>query len=341
MTETFVYHIRRLLSLRPERLFYCIRQCAERSHRSKVFIFSDMLLCYLLYGAVYTDYLLFGFESLSLRQKRNYLTRTRFRRLTLQANPPEARKFLSSKLAFYNLYPESMRRMILPCSALDEALGSFLQKNPRFVLKPDVGTGGKGVSIISCADCPSEQALFDVVRSKKDHLLEEIIPQHPEMAYFNKDSINTLRIVYLSDGEEPVFLFCSLRLGRKGRIVDNLCSGGMICAVNTKTFRVVSDAFDNDGNCYHTHPDCSTVVFQGSPVPYGAEALSLCQTLAGELYRQHGIGLVGFDVAIAPDGPVLVEANAFPTHYGWQRPGFTDVNTPTALMPRIREIRNG
>ena len=339
--ETILYHIRRLLSLRPERLLFCIRQCAERSHRSQPLIFADMLLCYILYGAVYTDYLLFGFESLSLRQKRDYLTRTRFRRLCLQLNPPEAREFLSSKLAFYSCYGEYMGRTILSTAAPEEELRDFLRQNPRFVLKPDVGTGGKGVCIVSASDYPSEQALLDFVRAQEDALLEEIIPQHPDMAYFNKDSINTLRIVYLSTEEEPALLYCSLRVGRKGSAVDNLCSGGMICAVNTKSCRVVSDAFDNDGNRYHSHPDCSSVVFPGSPVPYVPEALSLCRNLAGQLYEQQGLRLAGFDVAVAPDGPVLVEANAFPTHYGWQRPGFIDENTPTALMPRIRELRKG
>lgn len=338
--NTILYRIRRLLSVRPERLAYCIEKCAERSHRSKAVIFADMLLCYLLYGAVYTDYLLFGFDALPLRQKRNYLTRTRFRRLTLQLNPPSARKFVNSKLAFYSCYPDPMRRTILPANAPDEVLRRFLQKNLRFVLKPDIGTGGNGVCIVSCSDYPSEQALFGFIRSKADHLLEEIIPQHPQMAYFNKDSLNTLRIVYLNNGEMPVLLYCSLRVGRKGSAVDNLCSGGMICAVNTKACRVISDAFDNNGNQYHIHPDCGTTVFQGSPVPCVAEALSLCRTLAEQLYCQHDLGLIGFDVAIAPTGPVLVETNAFPTHYGWQRPGFVDVNTPTALMPRIREIRN-
>ena len=338
MMNTLIYHIRSLLSVRPERLNYCIMKCSERSHRSKAVIFADMLLCYCLYGAGFTDYLLFGFDTLTLRKKRDYLTRTRFRRLTLQVNPPDAREFVSSKSNFYNCYPEPMRRTILRTDAPDKVLQSFLRQNPCFVLKPDVGTGGEGVCIVSRADYPSEQALINFLRSKKDHLLEEKIQQHSEMAYFNKDSVNTLRIVYLSDREKPVFLYCSLRVGRKDSSVDNLCGGGMICAVNTNTCRVVSDAFDNNGNRYHIHPDCSTTVFQGSPVPYVAEALSLCETLAAQLFKQHGLGLVGFDVAIAMDGPVLVEANAFPTHYGWQRSGFVDVNTPTGLMPLIREI---
>ena len=64
MMDAILYRLRRLRGIRAERFRYCIRRCAERSHRSRLCIFADMLICYFLYGAVYTDYLLFGFDTL-------------------------------------------------------------------------------------------------------------------------------------------------------------------------------------------------------------------------------------------------------------------------------------
>ncbi|MBQ3478883.1 MAG: hypothetical protein IJH25_12025, partial [Clostridia bacterium] len=180
--------------------------------------------------------------------------------------------------------------------------------------------------------------LKSYVRSLTDYVLDTPITQHRLMASFNADSVNTLRVVYLTADGKTHFLYCSLRVGRKDSRVDNLCAGGMICAIDTGHGLVSSDAFDNDGNLYSTHPDAAGLCFRGMPVPYLPEALTLTRTVAEKLYREVSLGLVGFDVAVTPDGPLLLEANAYPTHYGWQRPGFTDKESPTGLWKKIRSI---
>jgi len=332
------YRLNRLRGIRMERLGYCVRRCAQRSGRSRIAVFADMCACYALYGAVYTDYLLFGFDALSLRQKGTYMTRSRFRKLALWANPPSACALLGSKYAFYQRYHEYMARRMVRTDASDEALDCFLAANSRFFLKPDGGTGGEGVSEFLPQAYPTAEAMKRELRSKKDCVLEEPIVQHPLMSRFNADSVNTLRIVYLSADEETHFLYCSLRIGRKGSRVDNLCAGGMICAVDTRRGCVCSDAFDNDGNAYPAHPDDGDTVFRGMPVPRLPEALALSRTVAERLYRETGLRLVGFDIAVTPEAPVILEANAYPTHYGWQRPGFRDEGVPTGLWEKVRGI---
>ena len=338
--ETVRYRLNRLRGIRMERLGYCISRCADRSGRNRISIFGDMCLCYVLFGAVYTDYLLFGFDTLSVRQKNEYLTRSRFHKLVLQANPPSACELVGSKYKFYQRYREYMERSMVRSDAPDAELDRFLANNPCFFVKPDKGTGAEGVQELRRDAYRTYAELKNDILSREDCVLEESIRQHPLMSGFNADSVNTLRIVYLSADKRTHFLYCSLRIGRKGRRVDNLCAGGMICAVNTQRGCVCSDAFDNDGNCYPTHPDDAGISFRGRAVPFLPEALALGRTAAERLYCEAGLGLVGFDIAITPDGPIILEANAYPTHYGWQRPGFRDEGVSTGLWKTVKDIMN-
>ena len=335
--ENLRYHLHRLRGIRLEKLRTCVRKCAGRSGRSRISIFADMCLCYLLFGAVYTDYLLFGFDMLPLRAKKDYLTRTRLHKLLLWANPPAACEVVGSKYRFYQQYHEYMGRRMIRCDAAEAELDGFLAENPRFFLKPDGGTGGEGVHEVRREDYGSNAELKAYLRSCKDCVLEQVITQHPLLARFNPDSVNTLRIVRLCTGAEPELVFCALQIGRRGRRVDNLCAGGMVCAVDTRRGCVCSDAFDNDGDRWPTHPDDADTVFNGMTVPCLAEALALSSAAAQRLYREAGLRLVGFDIAVTPEGPILSEANPYPTHYSWQRPGFADGQIPTGLWKLLKD----
>lgn len=321
-----------------ERLGYCVSRCANRSGRSRISVFVDMCLCYALYGAVYTDYLLFGFDTLPFREKREYVTRSRLHKLLLWANPPSACALVGSKYEFYKRYRDYMARSMVRSDAPDEELTGFLTNHPRFFVKPDKGTGAEGVHEVRREEFSTDEELKSYIREQKDSVLEEYIVQHPLMSRFNADSVNTLRIVYLSTDKGTNFLYCSLRIGRKGSRVDNLCAGGMVCAVGARYGKVCSDAFDNDGNRYNAHPDDADVTFLGMAVPFLPEALAMSLAAAKRLYSETGLGLVGFDVAIKSDGPVILEANAYPTHYGWQRPGFRDEGIPTGLWKKVKDI---
>ena len=53
--------ISRIFSISFRRFFSCIDVVHRESNRSKIYIFFDMLFCYIRYGTGYLDYLTFGF----------------------------------------------------------------------------------------------------------------------------------------------------------------------------------------------------------------------------------------------------------------------------------------
>lgn len=89
---------------------------------------------------------------------------------------------------------------------------------------------------------------------------------------------------------------------------------------------------DKTGEYFDAHPDtgCSFIGFR---VPCYKEAVDLCRRAARV---RPGMRYVGWDVAVTPDGPVLVEGNDLPAYDGQiyhqqEHPG-------RGLKPAVRAI---
>jgi hypothetical protein len=99
-----------------------------------------------------------------------------------------------------------------------------------------------------------------------------------------------------------------MRFGVGNAHVDNWSSGGIAVGVDHHNGRLMEVAFDKHGNRFHNHPD-SKQAFLGFQLPYWEETVEIAMKLqmAANFYR-----LIGVDVAITPDGPILIEMNANP-----------------------------
>jgi hypothetical protein len=119
--------------------------------------------------------------------------------------------------------------------------------------------------------------------------------------------VNTVRIVTVRAAGR-VQPFCAiLRLGAAGRRCDNWSTGGLAVAVDLRTGRLGRDGFYGPkfGTRARRHPDTG-VAFEGLQVPWFAEAASQACRLHAYFYGFHSIG---WDIAIAPGGPVFLEGN--------------------------------
>jgi hypothetical protein len=92
--------------------------------------------------------------------------------------------------------------------------------------------------------------------------------------------------------------------------VDNACSGGFFVNVDLETGRLEGKGFQflrYGREVFVEHPD-TKVVLGGRCVPYFKEAINLVKAALALLPAK----IVGWDVAVSEDGPVLVEANFRP-----------------------------
>lgn len=179
-------------------------------------------------------------------------------------------------------------------------------------------TGDSNSRSVQCALLTSEdyqplQTFCDDVLkldSGSEWLIEEYLPQHPDMAALNPSSLNGLRIwVRHFEKQPPQIITAYARIGRAGMFVDEATSGGMIAPVNLDSgvLEPARDAFA-ERRMYDQHPDHGAPI-AGHQVPLWPQA----QALAVQVLRAFPmLNFAGLDVAFTPQQPVIVELNVSP-----------------------------
>jgi hypothetical protein len=142
-----------------------------------------------------------------------------------------------------------------------------------------------------------------------DHgcLIQERMLNHPAVEALTGPTLSTVRVVTYRQPNGPIsVLMATIRMSTKGVAVDNFAAGGIAAPVDLRS-GILGTAIAKDltRGAFTTHPDTGHPIV-GTVLP----AWSGVKALAVRAHEQFGwIAFVGWDVAITPDGPVLIEAN--------------------------------
>jgi hypothetical protein len=217
------------------------------------------------------------------------------------------------------------------------------------VLKPMSGSWGVGIQFISRNELDK---LGDLVSSQKgDFIIEQHLRQHPELDNINPYSVNSIRIISFLCADGTVkFLGAMLRTSSSTLPVDNFTMGGIVIGIEmstgklnkegfvkffysqainemktTSSFKSINQFFETlreknllrPGKILLRHPVTQTE-FIGFQIPYWEEIKKI--TIKAQKIFHH-IKSVGWDIAITPEGPVIIEANQ-----NWGTIGFQAAN---------------
>jgi len=195
-----------------------------------------------------------------------------------------------------------------------------------FVVKPCVGAHGEGLVIfqrrdggfVDSAGCWYEAE--DVWRllwntsGSEGCVIQERMFNHPRIErLFGSKYLQTMRVVTFSGGEgtSPI-IHVHLKLTSPGSIVDNFgdgVCGNIQCRVDLSSGRLQSAMrFADDGSgrvVIERHPE-TDICFEGIVLPYWEE---VCRLAADVAKRFVPVRAIGWDVAVTPTGPVIVEGN--------------------------------
>jgi Sugar-transfer associated ATP-grasp len=139
------------------------------------------------------------------------------------------------------------------------------------------------------------------------YILQEKYENHPAIARVYPDALCTCRIVTCktpAGGAEIVSVV--LRMPTGGQCTDNVATGGIAIPVDHKT-GTLGKGLTKDMLVprMNRHPDTGKV-FTGLQIPCWQDVIALCLK-ANEVFGAYP--LIGWDVAVAGDGPILVEGN--------------------------------
>lgn len=194
----------------------------------------------------------------------------------------------------------------------EELFRLFYERNELGIVKPLGGHGGAGVEIIRIkAFYGSPEALREHCLKNK-LVIEELISQHDELNRIFPNAINTARIITL----KGKVIGAALRMGVGESNVDNAHAGGIFAEIDINEGVIVGKAMRYTGERFTRHPTTGTII-PGFKIPYWNECKAMVEE-ASKLVPD--VYLIGWDVAVTPNGPTLVEVN---TH-----PGLTAVQAP-------------
>lgn len=179
-------------------------------------------------------------------------------------------------------------------------------------VKPIYSSGGYGAirlskEIFSSSQSENLNQSFDSIMNGF-YIFQENIDQHPELSRFNASSLNTIRIAtFKSPSHKPEVISAFFRMGRSGKVVDNMMSGGIIVGIDIMSGKLHPVAFsklETGGAVFSSHPD-SGIVFKDFAIPYFDKVKEMACESASLITEK----LVGWDIAVSSDGPVLIEGN--------------------------------
>ena len=305
-----IKYIARVLSgVRFKKLDHIMEIVKEKSGQNKVHTFFDILWCAARYGAGYYDYLMFGFYDMNGRERDTYLTRVRNKKVQEIMNDIAYSDEFDDKLRFNENFAEFLGRKTLNGETATVAdLTAFLDGQEAIFAKINHGDCGRGVEKLYVKDFESPAAMLDYIQQNKLVVLEQVLRQHEDMARLHPSSVNTMRILTDLVDDTVHIAYITVKMGRGGGVCDNSGQGGVLCRVDIESGKICSPATDDYFNVYDKHPDTG-IVFQGYQLPMVDEAIALAKKAARKVPQ---IGHVGWDVAITPDGPAIIEGNDFP-----------------------------
>jgi len=140
-------------------------------------------------------------------------------------------------------------------------------------------------------------------------IIQERITQHSRINELYPHSVNTLRLITARANTKPTLLSALFRFGLKGHQTDNCTVGGIAVGIDIKTGKLTryGKFLPGHGGKIEQHPDTHTP-FAGFQIPYFFESVHLAKKLHRLFY---GIHSVGWDIAITPDGPSVIEGNEY------------------------------
>ena len=324
---------RRLFGGSFKRMFMNINTIHAETGKSRFVMFFDMIWCIFRYSLGYLDYRVFGFANIKGKNRRTFMNMNDNLVISKKLNDRDYFPIFDNKAEFDERFREYIGRDFLDLTKHDaDDLRAFCADKQTVFAKAVNQFGGQGITKEEITPDTDYDELYKRLCDNKQLLVEETLIQHEKMNLLSPSSINTIRMVTLLHDGEVHFMYALVRMSNGTNCVDNICSGGMYVSICDDGV-IRKPAFcDATGKYYDRHPYTNTE-FCGFEIPMFAEAVEMCKKAA--LVEPH-VGYIGWDVAITPTRPVLVEGNTLPSYDMCQNYGHID--NKTGVKPKFEAI---
>lgn len=298
------HFLSRLRRLGVRNMIRIAGKISDEYHIPRAVILADMVQCSVRYYAGYYDYHEWDYHLMNHRERKTYLTRPQAHQLVLHYNDRAFSHLFMNKVEFNRRFADYVGRDWVDLRETSvEQFADFVAAHPRLFAKDPENLGGYGLEAIDGEALEDVPALHARLLERRQFLVEEFVTQHPELTRLSPDSVNTLRIITFHDGTTSHVLAHAFKMGA-GAKMDNFGQGG-IQTTPDETGLLPYGAFNKEGDKYWIHP-LTGVPIVGFRVPFFAEAIEMAKEMSAVVPE---VPYVGWDIAIGPDGPLVIEGN--------------------------------
>lgn len=305
-----------------------LKAIAKKENKNYYKLLLDTYISIPKYGIGLTDYLNYEFYKKNKEERKEYAGIKIQDTFYETVSPSAYKKRYTIKpdfLADFSKYTK--RDFVVPEKTDIKEFKKFLKKHEVFMSKPYDGLGGADVKKVYTKEIEDVEEYYNYCKNNRI-FLEEVVKQNKELNKLCETSCNTIRIMTFNNNGKPEILWAGLRIGNGVNSVDNFHAGGMATEIDLKTGKLLRPALDKDLNEFTHHPK-TNIKIEGFQIPYFKEVKEMVKEAALESDK---ILVVGWDVAITDEGPLIIEGN--------RRPGFDVVQVASrrGRMDIIRDV---
>lgn len=270
----------------------------------------DMFFSKIHYQIDSNEYILYKFQYLNDKGRKQYMGDREKFDLTTAKYPTEIKEILDDKYKCYERFEDYYKRkMILVDINKDKnKFIDFCNQYKNIAIKPFNGKKGKGFRIINYQD--NLKRIFEELQNEGNtlYVLEEVINQSEELSKFHANSINTIRVstYYNKTKDDIKVLFAFIRFGVGESKTDNLSAGGISAVIDVDTGVISTPAMNKKEETFIFHPDTNEQIL-GYRIPRWKELMNTAKELSLSLKECQ---YISWDFALTDDGWEIVEANA-------------------------------
>jgi len=182
-----------------------------------------------------------------------------------------------------------------------------------FIKKTNAGSCGFDTHKLFRCETQTKPLLMDELYRKvtcSGFLFQETVSQSDEINKLNPSCLNTIRIdTYRNNGSIDV-ISAYIRMSITNKYIDNISSGGCQVGIDLKSGRLKKYGYapikTNGVKVLTEHP-VTGIIFENFIIPGFEEVI---KTAINAATFSPSLKIVGWDIAIGPQGPVLIEGNS-------------------------------
>lgn len=156
----------------------------------------------------------------------------------------------------------------------------------------------------------------------RPYIVQRALANHRDLLNYTNGALSTIRLMTVREtGKAAKPLMAALRMPTGDAVVDNFDTGCVAAPIELDTGTCGPGLSIKEGlppEVLHTHPETGAKIAELT-LPFWSECLALTCRAHDHIKTQ--VPVIGWDVAILDDGPIIVEANHLPGQDVAQMPG--------------------